>query len=156
AGPAPVEELAPAGEAGEHRGHVVGGPPHETVRPFGPEPVDGSPSPEVVRRSRDEPHGADAAAARRIGALRDVGRLARRLVTLGDAPDRRGEGGALGEVGDARAVEEDGAAVAKAGDVLGRPAHAETLARGVDPGKTAAAAGRPPRRVRTPPYTTRR
>src|SRR5262245_8216761 len=38
-----------------------------------------------------------------------------------------------GDVGDALAVEEDGASVAQAGDVVGCLAHAETLAQGSDP-----------------------
>ena len=122
--PAPaVEELAPAGEAGEHRGHVVGRAPHQPVGALGPEPVDGPPAPEVLRRAGDEPHRADSLAAVRIDARGDVGRCGGGVVPLGDAPDRLGEGGMPGHVVDALAVEEDGAPVAEAREIVGGPAH---------------------------------
>ena len=76
--PGSVEELAPAREAGEHRGHVVGRPPHQAVRALGPEPVDGPPPSEVLGRAGDQPHRADPPSAGGIDALRDIGRLAPR------------------------------------------------------------------------------
>ncbi len=127
--PAPaVEELAPAREGGEHRGHVVGGASHEAVRALGPEPVHGPPAPQIIRGARDQPHGADPLAGGRIQAGGDVGGGPGRLVPLRDALGGLGEGGMAGDVVDPLAVEEHGAPVAEAREVVGGPAHGGTLA----------------------------
>ncbi len=128
--PAPaVEELPPAREGGEHRGDVIGGAAHQPVRALGPEAVHRAPAPQVLGRARDQPHRADPAAARRIEAGGDLRGLAGGLVALRDAPDGLGEGRMAGDVGDALAVEEDGAPVAQAGEVVDRSAHGGNLAQ---------------------------
>ena len=127
--PAPaVEELAPAREAGEHRGHVVGRTPHEAVGALGPEPVDGPSASEILRGARDQPHRADPLAGGRIEAGGNVGRRGGRVVPLRDAPDRLGEGGMARHVVHALAVQEHGAPVTEAREIVGAPAHGGTLA----------------------------
>jgi hypothetical protein len=137
---APVEELAPAGEPGQHRGDMVGRAAHEPVGAFRPEPVNRTPAAEILGRARDEPHRADAAAAGGIDGGGRVGRAAGGIVSLGDAPDRLREGRVRGDIGDALPVEEDRAAIPEAGQVLARRAHDETLAHTMGRGQGAEAA----------------
>src|SRR4030095_15674101 len=127
--PAPaIEQLTPARKAGEHRRHVVGRAPHQPVRALGPEAVDGAAAAEVLRRARDQPHGADALAGGRIDARGDVGRLLRCVVPLRDAPGGFRERGMPGHVVDALAVQEHDASVAEAREIVGAAAHGRTVA----------------------------
>src|SRR6185369_15298497 len=91
-----VEELPPAREAGEHRGHVIGRAPHEPVGALGPESVDGSPAPQVLRRARDRsaPRFARSAPRRRDARSRPrpARRPGRRRARRGARPDSRPPG----------------------------------------------------------------
>src|SRR6185295_6387734 len=75
-----------------------------------------------------QPHRADPLAGGRIEAGGYVGRLRGRVVPLRDAPDRLGEGRMARHVVHALAVQEHGAPVAKAREIVGAPAHGGTLA----------------------------
>src|SRR5215470_17021562 len=79
-----------------------------------------SPSAEVLRRARNEPHRAVSPAGYRIHPGRRLlgfGR-AREIPRLRNAPDRLGEGGMLGDVGDALAVKKHRAAVVEAREIV--------------------------------------
>ena len=79
--------------------------------------------PEIVRRARNEPHGADPLPALRVDARGDLRGEAGGIVAFGDTADRFGEGGVRGHILDALPVEEDRAAVPEARDVAGGVAH---------------------------------
>ena len=126
---APVEELSPGRERGEHAGDVVGRAPHEPVRRLGPEAVRAAPRAEVLGGARHEPHVAMTCPRHGIGVgQRGVGLdRAGALVDLGDVPDRLGESGVARDVFDPLAVEVHGAPIPQRGDVGGSRSHPPTL-----------------------------